>query len=72
MQNVMDAAMSLQVLVYLEQKELVRCRPQRQGIRITSGQSLADVWGPNGNRPSLSAAFAFTALAPVHPRFLSG
>lgn len=38
--------MFLHVLVYLEQKELVRCCLQRQGSHITSGQ-------PNGNRPSL-------------------
>lgn len=34
MHNMMDAAVSLHVLVYLEQKKLVRCCPQRQGIFI--------------------------------------
>lgn len=43
MQNVMDAATSLHVLAHLEQKELVRCCPQRQGIHITSGEPSADV-----------------------------
>lgn len=71
MQHV-DAAMSLPVLAYMEQKELVRRWPQKQGIDITLGQPSADVWRPSGKRPFLSAAFIFARLRLAHPRFSSG
>lgn len=72
MHNMMDAAVSLHVLVYLEQKKLVRCCPQRQGIFIPHQVNPHQMSEGQMETVPLSAAFTFAALYLADPHFSSG